>query len=59
VTDFNNKELPSYRNKLVVAADASFNPSGTQLAAYLQANLLTQEGPLVIIELGRLTPELP
>ena len=51
LTDFNNARLPSYRRKLIVAADSSFSPDGSRLAAYLQTNLLTQEGPLVLIEL--------
>ena len=50
LTYFNSKENPGYRRQLIIAADASFNPEGNKLVAYLQLNLLTQEGPIVIIE---------
>ncbi len=50
LTYFNSKENPGYRRQLIIAADASFNPEGNKLVAYLQLNLLTQEGPIVLIE---------
>ena len=51
LTDFNNAALPSYKKKKIVAADASFSPDGNNLVAYLQVNLVTQEGVTVVIEL--------
>ncbi len=52
LTDFNNPRLPTYRHKAIVPADASFSPDGKHLMAYLQVNLVTQEGVTVLIELG-------
>lgn len=51
ITDFNNPNNPSFARKMIVAADSSFNPDGTKLVAYLQLNLITQEGPIVLIDL--------
>lgn len=51
LTDFNNPELPTYKKKMIVAADASLSPDGKFLVAYLQVNLVTQEGVTVLIEL--------
>ncbi len=51
LTDFNNPRLPTYKHKAIVAADASFSPDGKHLIAYLQVNLVTQEGVTVLIEL--------
>ncbi len=51
LTDFNNPGLPTFRKKMIVAADASLNPNGKFLVAYLQTNLVTQEGVTVLIEL--------
>lgn len=36
---------------MIVAADASLSPDGKFLVAYLQVNLVTQEGVTVLIEL--------
>lgn len=36
---------------MIVAADASFSPDGKHLVAYLQVNLLIQDGLTVLIEL--------
>ena len=52
LTDFNNQDLPTYKGKMVISADSSFNPDGTKLVAYLQLNLLTQNGPIVVIDLS-------
>ena len=51
LTDFNNPALPTFKNRSIVAADASFSPDGRFLIAYLQVNLVTQEGVTVLIEL--------
>lgn len=51
LTDFSNPDLPTFRNKAAVAADASLSPDGKFLIAYLQLNLVTQEGVTVLIEL--------
>ena len=51
ITDFNNPMNASYKNKVITSADISFNPDGTKLVAYLQTNLVTQEGMTVLIEL--------
>ncbi|NNC92396.1 MAG: hypothetical protein HKN80_07855 [Acidimicrobiia bacterium] len=51
LTDFSNPDLPTYNKKSIVAADASFSPDGKSLIAYLQVNLVTQEGVTVLIEL--------
>ena len=51
LTDFNNPDLPTYKNKSIVAADASLSPDGKFLIAYLQVNLVTQEGVTILIEL--------
>lgn len=51
VTDFNNPNLPTYEKKMIISADSSFSPDGKRLAAYLQTNLLTQNGVTVILEL--------
>ena len=51
LTDFNNPDLPSFERRMIIAADASFSPDGKYLAAYLQVNLITQEGMTVVIEL--------
>ena len=50
LTDFNNPALPTFKNRSIVAADASFSPDGRFLIAYLQVNLVTQEGVTVLIE---------
>ena len=52
LTDFNNPSLPTYKHRAIVAADASLSPDGKYLIAYLQVNLVTQEGVTVLIELG-------
>ena len=51
ITDWNNPELTTWKNKMIVAADASFSPDGKYLVAYLQVNLLSQDGLTVLIEL--------
>lgn len=51
LTSFNNPKNKNYKGKMVISADASFNPTGTKLVAYLQLNLLTQDGPIVVIDL--------
>ncbi len=51
LTDFGNATLPTYEGKMIVAADASMSPDGKCLAAYLQVNLVTQEGMTVLIQL--------
>lgn len=51
LTDFNNPDLPTFKKKIIVAADASLSPNGKFLIAYLQINLVTQEGVTVLIEL--------
>ena len=51
LTDWNNPELSSWQNKMIVAADSSLSPDGKYLVAYLQVNLLTQVGATVLIEL--------
>lgn len=51
LTDWNNPGLPSWQKKMIVAADASPSPDGKYLVAYLQVNLLTQDGVTVLIEL--------
>lgn len=51
LTDWNNPKLSTWKNKMIVAADASFSPDGKYLVAYLQVNLLSQDGLTVLIEL--------
>ncbi len=51
ITDFNNSKLPTYHRKVIVGADSSLSPDGKKLVAYLQVNLLTQEGLIVLIDL--------
>lgn len=51
ITDFNNRRLPTSRRRLLIAADHSFAPDGRRFAAYIQTNLVTQDGMTVIIEL--------
>jgi len=51
LTDWNNPASPAYRRKMIVAADASFSPDGRFLVAYLQVNLLSQDGLTVLVEL--------
>ena len=51
ITDWNNPKLPTWRNKMIVAADVSFSPDGKRMVAYLQTNLVSQNGVTVIIEL--------
>jgi Tol biopolymer transport system component len=51
LTDFSNPDLPTFKNKAIVAADASLSPDGKFLIAYLKLNLVTQEGVTVLIEL--------
>ena len=51
LTDFNNPKLPTYKKKMIVAADASLSPDGKFLVAYLQTNLVTQDGVTILIEL--------
>lgn len=51
LTDFNNPQSPSYKNKLIITADASFSPDGKKLMAFVQDGL-SYEGALVLIELG-------
>jgi hypothetical protein len=51
LTDFNNPQNASFKNKVITAVDFSFSPDGTRLAAYLQKNILTQAGMTVVIDL--------
>ena len=51
ITDFNNPENASFKRKTITAADLSFSPDGTKMVAYLQTNLLTQNGMTVLIDL--------
>jgi len=51
ITDWNNPSLSTWKNKMIVAADVSFSPDGKKLVAYLQTNLVTQNGVTVLIEL--------
>lgn len=51
ITDFNNPSLSSYARKPVYAADFSFNHQYTKMIAYLQTNLITQNGATFLIEL--------
>ena len=51
LTDWNNAALPSYQQKMIVAADSSLSPDGKYLTAYLQVNLITQVGVTVVVEL--------
>ena len=53
LSDWNNPKLQSYRRKMIIAADASFSPTGKHLVAYLQTNLLTQDGVTILIELKK------
>ncbi len=52
ISDFNNPDLPTFRGKVIVAADSSFSPDGRKLVAYLQTDLVTQDGLVVMIEPG-------
>lgn len=51
ITDFNNPRNPSFKRKVITAADLSFSPDGKKLVAYLQTNIFTQDGMTVIIDL--------
>ena len=51
ITDFNNPKNASFKGKVITSADLSFSPDGKRMAAYLQTNLLTQDGMMVIIDL--------
>ena len=51
ITDWNNPSLPTWKNKMIVAADVSFSPDGKRMVAYLQTNLVTQTGVTVMIDL--------
>ena len=51
ITDFNNPRLPGFRRRAITAADHSFAPDGKRFVAYLQSNLLTQDGMTVILSL--------
>ena len=53
ITDYNHGALPTHRGKKIVSADASFSPDGTQLMAYLQTDLATQDGLTVLIDLEK------
>jgi Tol biopolymer transport system component len=50
ITDFNNPKNPSYKRRLIVAADHSFSPDGTKFVAYLQYDLVGQMGITVVLE---------
>jgi Tol biopolymer transport system component len=51
LTDFNNPKNRSFKGKVITSADISFSPDGKQLVAYLQTNILTQNGITDIIDL--------
>ena len=51
LTNFNNPDLPTYKNKSIVAADVGLSPDGKLMIAYLQVNLVTQEDVTILIEL--------
>ncbi|MFD0837288.1 hypothetical protein ACFQ0I_16025 [Mariniflexile aquimaris] len=51
ITDFNNPKISSFKGKVITAADKSFSPDGKYMVAYLQTNLISQDGMTVLIEL--------
>lgn len=50
ITDFNNPKLKSFKGKAITSADSSLSPDGKRLVAYLQINLATQAGMIVVID---------
>ncbi len=52
VTDLNNPRNPGFKRIMILASDASFNPDGSKLVAFLQDGL-SYDGAMALIELDK------